>query len=343
MRPLLALLALLAALPAAAQSPAALAERALLSLPPAETAARPAAADTLFDQLDGLGSESGYYLSENFEEANDGVDSYLADEFAVPEDSIWTLERVGIGHFYEADEGFYTPAPSFNVVLWSDDEGRPGSEVYRADSLAAASTPPPAELTLGLLALDLPTPAELPAGTYWLTVQANLNFSANGTRFLWYSRLGEAGAPAHLFNYGGGLPTEVIGACNQAWGAVNGIECARDSRLAPSLTFVVLGTAAAAVVSAEDGGAPAAFALRAAYPNPVVGSATIAYDLPHAAPVTLEVFDALGRRLATLAEGTQAAGRHTARWDASSLPNGLYLYRLTAGAHTQTRKVVVAR
>lgn len=308
------------------------------------SSARPVVADTLYNQLDGFGSDAGYFLSENFEARYDGIDSYLADEFAVPEDTIWSVTRVEVNHFYSVlSGGSYTPAPHFNVIIWEDDGGKPGAEAYRADSVASSSEPPAGAVSLARLSIDLPEAAELSNGTYWLTVQANLDITTNGTRYLWYNRRNIDSFTAQLFNYGGEIPSEEINSCNEDWGPINGPECGRNGEGAPSLTFAILGTATAVVVSAEDGAAPAAFVLRPAYPNPVAGSASIAYELPHAATVTLEVYDALGRRVATLAEGAKAAGRHAARWDAAGLPAGLYLYRLRAGDYTQTRKAVVAR
>ncbi|MDA1028917.1 MAG: T9SS type A sorting domain-containing protein [Bacteroidetes bacterium] len=47
------------------------------------------------------------------------------------------------------------------------------------------------------------------------------------------------------------------------------------------------------------------------------------------AQVTLAVYDLLGRRVAMLVNGVLDAGKHTARFDASELPSGGYIYRLT--------------
>ena len=103
---------------------------------------------------------------------------------------------------------------------------------------------------------------------------------------------------------------------------------------------VVVGTAA----FAEDArGTPTEAALYAAYPNPASGAATIPYDLAETEHVVLEVFDALGRRIAVLADEEQAAGRYTARWDPRGVASGVYLYRLRAGAFVATQRVQVVR
>jgi hypothetical protein len=70
---------------------------------------------------------------------------------------------------------------------------------------------------------------------------------------------------------------------------------------------------------------------------------TIRYALPQAGRVTLTVYDVLGWQIATLASEKKSAGRHTATFDASDLPAGVYLYRLRAGSYVETRRMVVVR
>jgi hypothetical protein len=93
----------------------------------------------------------------------------------------------------------------------------------------------------------------------------------------------------------------------------------------------------------EGGGVPAAFALGQNYPNPFASRTAIAYALPEAAHVRLSVYDAVGRRVAVLVDGEQAAGRYEASFDASGLASGVYVYRLEAGARVATRKLSLVR
>ncbi|HEX8386271.1 MAG TPA: alpha-amylase family glycosyl hydrolase [Rubricoccaceae bacterium] len=99
------------------------------------------------------------------------------------------------------------------------------------------------------------------------------------------------------------------------------------------------------VVTADEGGAEgeAGFSLASVFPNPTAGRATVRYTLPEGADVRLDAYDVLGRRVATLAEGAQGAGAHEASLDASALPAGVYVLRLTAGSRTTTARVTVAR
>lgn len=94
--------------------------------------------------------------------------------------------------------------------------------------------------------------------------------------------------------------------------------------------------------------APESYRLEENYPNPFNPSTTITYHLPKAAEVTLSVYNALGRRVATLVSGEQPAGTHEVRWDSRdtaglAVPSGLYFYRIEAGGFQQTRKMLLLK
>lgn len=74
---------------------------------------------------------------------------------------------------------------------------------------------------------------------------------------------------------------------------------------------------------------PTAFTLEQNFPNPFNPTTTIVYALPVAAQVRLEVFDLLGRQVATLVNGRIEAGRHTVDFNAAGLGSGVYVYRLS--------------
>ncbi len=88
---------------------------------------------------------------------------------------------------------------------------------------------------------------------------------------------------------------------------------------------------------------PGSFELAAARPNPVGRMTEIAYALPVARTINLAVYNAAGQLVKVLDSGSKAAGYHSARWDGSSVPAGVYFYRLSAGEFTQTRSMVVVR
>jgi DNA-binding beta-propeller fold protein YncE len=96
----------------------------------------------------------------------------------------------------------------------------------------------------------------------------------------------------------------------------------------------------AAVDGAGDG---AAFGILACVPQPCVEGARVQYVLPAPGRARLELFDAHGRRVATLVEGTLPAGRHSTALDARGLASGVYVLRLQAGARAATRKLAHLR
>lgn len=76
------------------------------------------------------------------------------------------------------------------------------------------------------------------------------------------------------------------------------------------------------------------------FPAPASDHATIAFALDHAADVRLEVFDILGRRVATLRDAWLPAGRYVSVWDASTSAPGTYLVRLRTGPTIRTGTIL---
>jgi len=91
------------------------------------------------------------------------------------------------------------------------------------------------------------------------------------------------------------------------------------------------------------GGLPADFTLGQNYPNPFNPSTVISFSLPDTDPVTLRVFDLLGREVATLVNNVLPAGDHHVRWDAGGEAGGVYYYRLQAGRLTETKVMLLVR
>lgn len=79
------------------------------------------------------------------------------------------------------------------------------------------------------------------------------------------------------------------------------------------------------------------------YPNPFNPVTTIRFSLPEMAPVRLEIFDMLGRRIQTLVDTSLAAGWHEARFHAEDLASGMYIYRLTVAGLAESRPMLLLR
>ena len=83
-------------------------------------------------------------------------------------------------------------------------------------------------------------------------------------------------------------------------------------------------------------------------PNPFNPETAIRYQIPHSGPVRLAIYNPMGQRVRILVEGEQRVGLHEVSWDGRdsrgrALSSGVYLYRLEAGAHKQTRKLLLLR
>jgi len=85
------------------------------------------------------------------------------------------------------------------------------------------------------------------------------------------------------------------------------------------------------------------FELKQNYPNPFNPTSTISYAVPKTVFVTLKVYDVLGKEVATLVNEEKPAGNYNSRFDSSGLASGMYIYRLTAGAYTETKKMILMK
>lgn len=94
--------------------------------------------------------------------------------------------------------------------------------------------------------------------------------------------------------------------------------------------------------TAGEGGPAGGFALSLPSPNPTRSVSAITLTLGRPQRVTVRVFDALGRTVATLAEGDHAAGPLSLRLDAARLPAGVYTVRAQGEEAVAVQRLVVA-
>lgn len=95
-------------------------------------------------------------------------------------------------------------------------------------------------------------------------------------------------------------------------------------------------------VGVSDASAPAPVLMQNA-PNPFRDVTSITVDLPVAARVELSVYDLTGKLIRVIAAENLSAGQHTYRFEANSLPKGVYFYRIWIdGSYQCTRKMLVS-
>jgi hypothetical protein len=93
---------------------------------------------------------------------------------------------------------------------------------------------------------------------------------------------------------------------------------------------------------------PTIFALSQNYPNPCRLTTTISFALPKATDVSLRVYNVAGQLVKTLVEGNQDVGYYNTKWNGKDnkgiqVASGVYLYRLNAGAFTDTKKLIILK
>jgi len=88
---------------------------------------------------------------------------------------------------------------------------------------------------------------------------------------------------------------------------------------------------------------PLQFELSQNYPNPFNPNTTIMYSLPEPSHVSLEIYNILGQKTATLISEYQDAGNHTVMWQANDMSSGMYFYRIVAADHTESRKMLLLK
>lgn len=91
------------------------------------------------------------------------------------------------------------------------------------------------------------------------------------------------------------------------------------------------------------GTSPVEFGMSQNYPNPFNPLTTFTIGIAARQPVTVTVFDMLGREVEVLLDAVLDPGRYTISWDATGAASGMYLCRLKAGALVQERKLVLLR
>lgn len=93
---------------------------------------------------------------------------------------------------------------------------------------------------------------------------------------------------------------------------------------------------------------PGSFKLEQNFPNPFNPVTQIAYTIPENSDVSLVIYDLNGRCLKEWNRNNQAPGSYSVEWDGSNhggmkVSTGLYLYKLTAGEYSDTKKMIIIK
>jgi len=118
----------------------------------------------------------------------------LADDFVVPGGQAWNVQSIDADGLYFNGSG---PANSLNVFFYSDSAGFPGTQVYSATSQ-------PFTQSGTTFTVNLPAPAVLTAGAYWVEIQANVTFGTEG-EWGWTARTVTSNNAAAWQNPSGGF------------------------------------------------------------------------------------------------------------------------------------------
>jgi len=155
-------------------------------------------------------------LSQDFEPELDPYDSQGAADFMLS--STCTFKKVVVPGEYFNGAG---PARDETVTFYRDDHGRPGTVAKRYEGLHGADE-------AGTFDINLPA-TKLKKGTYWISVEANMDFSAGG-EWGWFSTSQVTGARAMWQNPGDGFGT----GCT-TWGDM--VTCVGDVGEGPDFLF----------------------------------------------------------------------------------------------------------
>jgi hypothetical protein len=227
----------------------------------------------LYDQYDHAGTNATN--SQYYDQAMRPYDDFCADDFIIPSGQTWTVDEVDVAGIVTNGNG---PVESFNVTVYADAAGLPGTAVYTAGALPY-TTPGGTEFDI-----PLPVAAILGPGHYWLMVQANLGFFTGGGQWGWSNRSLQSNTVAAWYNPGDGWGTN----CTESWG----LRWACQGDIAsPDQVFRLLGSGGAtptpAAPTATNTPSPTATPTRTPTPSPTPTDPPTITSTPTKTPTNL--------------------------------------------------------
>jgi hypothetical protein len=109
--------------------------------------------------------------------------------------------------------------------------------------------------------------------------------------------------------------------------SIRALQVSRDGNLGEVLTNVKEG---------KKNILPLEYNLSQNYPNPFNPTTKIRFEIRDFGLVTLKVFDLLGQEVTTILNEVKPAGSYEVKWNAESVPSGVYFYRLVASPSTNS-------
>ena len=185
------------------------------------------------------------------------------------------------------------------------------------------------------------------------SVSINGNYALIGA--YWDDDNGEHSGSAYLFHRSGTIWTEHSkitasdGAANDHFGisasidgdyALIGAYYDNDNGTESGSAYIYHNDAV--FIEEEQVNIPVNTILYVSYPNPFTTSTTVEYELKQPEKVTLTIYDYLGKQVEVI-EANQSKGNQNIIWNAESLPDGIYYFRLQAGAQTANGKMLKLR
>lgn len=275
-------------------------------------------------------------------------DAMQAVKFPVPEGGDVILSEVKLPLYFRSQLGGDESPPDdalrdFSLHIWRNSaESLPGEELHRLVLEDTRSYRPvyTSDTMIRRLTVNLDSlQGKLPSfgDTLWIGVSEQDTDDYNHLRIV----------PSPYRSGFDGTNVSVIDldADSISWTPLEDLSVGGTSLEGSTLAFRIefLVSTANAEITAEIGEIPEEFELGANYPNPFNPTTQIPYRLPARSEVDLTVYDALGRRVATLVEGEQPPGRYTVSVHAGSWPSGLYLYVLRADGRIRTGKMLLLK
>jgi hypothetical protein len=249
-----------------------------------------------------------------------------ADDFTIPNGDSWTLQRiVAFGGANNSPQ-----LTNATVVVYSDNEGVPGEEIYNSGEIVPLSEPTDTNLNL-----MLPEEVNLESGKYWLSVYVNLPFNPDATQWFWSSQNGGIDQESHfkdnldLFGIGATDWTPISTAFGrdpldqvfQIYGIVDNDD-ASSPAVAESLTTIEL---------KEN---------TSVYPNP--SRNMFSFNFKNVAAksnenISIQIFNNTGNLVYSK---SNVNTNSNLSWNASDMPSGLYMVKISGNNTNKVVKII---